>query len=79
MSEPVKELPAEIRELLEIQPSLGRIIRETPPPAERRQIVKQLSAYFEKVDTNLEGVDDGEWDEAVNEAMRHVRPTYQAE
>ena len=79
MGNEVKDLRPEIAELMEQLRIPGRIIKEAPPPEERARIAQKLQAYFEKVDQRLKDVNEREWDEAVNEAMRHVRRTYQAE
>jgi hypothetical protein len=79
MSEQVKDLSTDIRDLLELQPGSGRIVRQAPSPERREEIGKQLQAYFAEIDKRTDEVDPAEWDRAVDEAMGSVRPGYQRE
>lgn len=45
-------------------------------PQERKEITAKLRQYFAEVDTKRAPVSDRERDDAIDEAMRSVRPSY---
>jgi hypothetical protein len=48
-------------------------VKDAPPLERRLEIAKEMDAYFERIDKKLEGVDERELEEAMEEAIREVR------
>lgn len=50
---------------------------DAPSGADKRDALNRLERVLDKSAANMQGVSDREFDEAVDEAMKHVRPTYE--
>lgn len=48
----------------------------TISPQRRREIVEKLKEYFAEVDASRKPVSASEYEDAITEAMRSVRPNY---
>ena len=89
MEHRVKDLPVDARHWVE--QLLGRpvgenetisvrsipVIKEAPPFEKRLEIAKEMDEYFKRIDKKLQGVDERELQEAVEEAIREVRKSHQ--
>ena len=88
MEHHVRDLSTDARQLIE--QLLGRpvndeetisvrslpVVKEAPPLAERVRIGEELDRYFAGIDRKLASVDPDELEDALDEAMKHVRPSY---
>jgi hypothetical protein len=58
------------------------IVLSAPHPAplvsERRAAFQRMEKILDRAAENMRDVPDDEFEEAANEAMRHVRPTFEA-
>jgi hypothetical protein len=52
------------------------VIRDAPPLERRREIAGELRDYFARVDAQQRDASPEELDEAIDEALKHVRPSY---
>ena len=50
---------------------------EAPPASERRAAFQRMEKILDRAADNMRGVSDEEFDEAADEAMKHVRPTFE--
>lgn len=48
-----------------------------PPASERRAAFQRMEKILDRAADNMRGVSDDEFDEAADEAMKHVRPTFE--
>jgi hypothetical protein len=49
----------------------------TPPEPERRAAFQRLERILDRAAENMREVSDDEFDDAANEAMKNVRPTFE--
>jgi hypothetical protein len=52
------------------------VIRDAPPLDRRREIAGELRDYFARIDGQQRDASPEELDDAIDEALRHVRPSY---
>lgn len=48
-----------------------------PPASERRAAFQRMEKILDRAADNMRDVSDEEFDEAADEAMKHVRPTFE--
>lgn len=48
-----------------------------PPVSERRAAFQRMEKILDRAADNMRSVPDDEFDDAADEAMKHVRPTYE--
>ena|SRR5487761_1231135 len=83
-----KDLESPAREWFERQ--FGRPLRDdedvtvvlsaphvAPPAAERRAAFQRMERILDRAADNMRDVPDQEFDEAADEAMKHIRPTFE--
>jgi hypothetical protein len=61
-------------ETLSIRPV--SVVRDAAPPEKRREIARRLRQYFEHLDRERPPCSQQELDEAIDEALKHIRPSY---
>ena len=54
------------------------LVKDGPTPEERVEIAKQFAAHFDRVNERIEGIDEREFEEAADEAIREVRKSRKA-
>lgn len=54
------------------------VIQEAPPLDRRREIAGNLRDYFARIDGQQPDAPPEELDDAIDEALRHVRPSYKS-
>jgi hypothetical protein len=52
------------------------VVRDAPPLDRRREIAGNLREYFARIDCQQRDAPPEELDDAIDEALRHVRPSY---
>jgi len=62
------------RETLSIRPV--SVVREAPPLDRRREVAGQLRDYFARLDAEPPQCSPEELDDAIDEALKHARPSY---
>ena len=48
-----------------------------PSASDRKAALNRLDRVLDKAATNMQGISKDEFDQAVGEAMKHVRPTFE--
>ena len=52
------------------------VIQDAPPLERPREIARNLRDYFARIDGRQRDASPEELDDAIDEALRHVRPSY---